>query len=215
MTDTFFDPHQRATVAAAMARMIPTDDAPGAAEAGTIDFLDRYLSGPGYVYATPDGSGFEALTGRRLDAWTRRIELVRERYVAGVRALDGAARKRGADFVDLEPDAQDDVLREVERPEGREQEADMARSQVTLYGAPVETALQQTSAEVDLGFVPLLALHTRQGFYADPVYGGNRDQVGWQVIGFPVPASLAEVHQGRYTTIDYFAENRVHPGTED
>ena len=31
MTDTFFDPHQRATVAAAMARMIPTDDAPGAA----------------------------------------------------------------------------------------------------------------------------------------------------------------------------------------
>ena len=215
MTDTFFDPHQRATVAAAMARMIPTDDAPGAAEAGTIDFLDRYLSGPGYVYATPDGSGFEALAGRRLDAWTRRIELVRERYVAGVRALDAAAHKRGADFVDLHPDAQDDVLREVERPEGREQEADLARSQVTLYGAPVETALQQTSAEVDLGFVPLLALHTRQGFYSDPVYGGNRDHIGWQVIGFPGPATLAEVHQGRYTTIDYFAENRVHPGTED
>ncbi len=215
MTGTFFDPHQRATIAAAMARMIPTDDAPGAAEAGTIDFLDRYLSGPGYVYAAPDGSGFEPLTGRRLDAWTRRIELVRARYVAGVRALDAAARRRGADFVDLEPEAQDDVLREVERPEGREQEADMARSQVTLYGAPVETALQQTSAEIDLGFVPLLALHTRQGFYSDPVYGGNRDHVGWQVIGFPGPASLAEVHQGRYTTIDYFAENRVHPGTED
>jgi gluconate 2-dehydrogenase gamma chain len=215
MTDTFFDPHQRATIAAAMARMIPTDDAPGAAEAGTIDFLDRYLSGPGYVYATPDGSGFEALTGRRLDAWTRRIELVRERYVAGVQALDAAARTRGADFVDLDPEAQDAVLREVERPEGREEEAHMARAQVTLYGAPVETALQQTSAEVDLGFVPLLALHTRQGFYADPVYGGNRDHVGWQVIGFPGPASLAEVHQGRYTTIDYFAENRVHPGTED
>ncbi|WP_298455916.1 gluconate 2-dehydrogenase subunit 3 family protein [uncultured Cellulomonas sp.] len=215
MTDTFFDPHQRATVAAAMARMIPTDDTPGAAEAGTIDFLDRYLSGPRYVYATPDGSGFETLSGRRRDAWTRRIELVRERYVAGIQALDAAARKRGADFVDLDPDAQDDVLREVERPEGREQEADLARSQVTLYGAPVETALQQTSAEVDLGFIPLLALHTRQGFYSDPVYGGNRDHVGWQVIGFPGPANLAEVHQGRYTTIDYFAENRVHPGTED
>ena len=49
---------------------------PGAAEAGTIDFLDRYLSGPGYVYAGPDGSGFETLTGRRLDAWTRRIALI-------------------------------------------------------------------------------------------------------------------------------------------
>jgi gluconate 2-dehydrogenase gamma chain len=195
--------------------MIPTDDAPGAAEAGTIDFLDRYLSGPGYVYARPDGSGFESLTGRRLAAWTRRLELIRERYVAGVRALDAVARKRGADFIGLDADAQDDVLREVERPEDRAQETDFARSQVTLYGAPVETALQQTSAEIDLGFIPLLAMHTRQGFYADPVYGGNRDHIGWQVIGFPGPASLAEVHQGRYTTIDYFAEHPVHPGTED
>jgi gluconate 2-dehydrogenase gamma chain len=213
--DTFFDAHQRATIAAAMARMIPTDDAPGAAEAGTIDFLDRYLSGPGYVYASPDGSGFESLTGRRLAAWTRRLELIRERYVAGVRALDAEARKRGADFVSLDADAQDEVLGELERPEGRSQEADLARSRVTLYGAPAETALQQTNAELDLGFIPLLALHTRQGFYADPVYGGNRDHIGWQVIGFPGPASLAEVHQGRYTTIDYFAENPVHPGTED
>ena len=41
-----------------MAWIIPTDDTPGACEAGTIDFLDRYLSGIGYVYAKPDGSGF-------------------------------------------------------------------------------------------------------------------------------------------------------------
>ena len=214
MNDTFFDQHQRATIAAAMARMIPTDDTPGATEAGTIDFLDRYLSGPGSIYAAPDGNGFEVLTGRRLDAWTQRLEVVRARYVAGVLALDAAAERRGGRFVDLDDDAQDEVLREVERPEGREQEADAARAKVALYGAPVEAALQQTSAEVDLGFVPLLALHTRQGFYADPVYGGNRDHVGWKVIGFPGPASLAEVHQGRYTTIDYFAEDRTHPGTE-
>jgi gluconate 2-dehydrogenase gamma chain len=53
--------------------------------------------------------------------------------------------------------------------------------------------MQQTSAEVDLEFVPLLALHTRQGFYADPVYSGNRNRIGWDVIGFPAPAFLAEV----------------------
>jgi gluconate 2-dehydrogenase gamma chain len=41
---TFFDAHQRATIEAAMARIIPTDDQPGAREAGTIEFLDRYLS---------------------------------------------------------------------------------------------------------------------------------------------------------------------------
>lgn len=210
----FLDPHQRATIAAAMARMIPTDDTPGAAEAGTIDFLDGYLSGTDRIYAAPDGNGFEVLTGRRLEAWTQRLEVVRSRYVAGVQALDDAASQRGGRFIDLDPEEQDEVLRDVERPAGREQEADAARAKVALYGAPVEAALQQTSAEIDLGFVPLLALHTRQGFYADPVYGGNRDHVGWKVIGFPGPASLAEVHQGRYTTIDYFAEDRVHPGTE-
>jgi gluconate 2-dehydrogenase gamma chain len=63
--------------------------------------------------------------------------------------------------------------------------------------------------------VPLLALHTRQGFYADPIYGGNHDRVGWDVIGFPGPSSLAEVHSGRYSTLEYFAEHPVHPGQED
>ena len=56
-----------------------------------------------------------------------------------------------------------------------------------------EPALQQTSTETELDFLPLLAMHTRQGFYADPIYGGNRDRVGWQVIGFPGPRSLEEV----------------------
>ena len=65
MPDTFFNPHQRATIEAAMARIIPTDDTPGAREAGCIDFLDRYLSGIGYIFAKPDGSGFETLEGKR------------------------------------------------------------------------------------------------------------------------------------------------------
>ena len=65
----FLDPHQRDTIAAAMARIIPTGDTPGAREAGTIDFLDRYLSGIDFIYAKPDGSGFEVLEGRRADAW--------------------------------------------------------------------------------------------------------------------------------------------------
>ena len=86
-------------------------------------------------------------------------------------------------------------------------------ARTTPYGAPVEPALQQTNAEVDLDFFPLLVTHTRQGFYADPIYGGNRDRVGWQVIGFPGPASLAEVHSGRYSTLDYFADNRRAPRT--
>ena len=216
--DTFFDAHQRATVEAAMARIIPTDHQPGAREAGTIDFLDRYLSGTGFIYALPDGSGFERLEGRREQAWRSRVEQAREKYVAGVAELDRRARELvGSDFVDLEAERQDEVLRAMEAiaqdapavggPRGNQQIA---------YGGPVEPALQQTNAESDLDFFALLVTHTRQGFYADPIYGGNRDQVGWQVIGFPGPASLAEVHTGRYSTIDYFAPPpRRHPGQED
>jgi gluconate 2-dehydrogenase gamma chain len=211
----FFDPHQRATVEAAMARIIPTDDRPGAREARTIDFLDRYLSGIDFIYAKPDGSGFERLEGKRADAWRRRVETLRERYVAGVEELDRTARERfGSDFAALSDDDQDEVLRAVEGADDRQQEAQLERARMQLYGAPVEVALQQTSAEIELDFVPLLALHTRQGFYADPIYGGNRDRVGWDLIGFPGPSSLAEVHSGRYSTLEYFAEPPVHPGQE-
>ena len=215
-TGSFFDAHQRATVEAAMARMIPTDDTPGAREARTIDFVDRYLSGIDFIYAKPDGSGFERLEGKRADAWQRRVDIVRERYVAGVEALDHTARERfDADFVELSEERQDEILHALEGPAEREEEAAVERARMQLYGAPVEVALQQTSAEVELDFVPLLALHTRQGFYADPIYGGNHDRVGWEVIGFPGPDSLAEVHSGRYSTLEYFAENPVHPGQED
>ena len=59
----FFDAHQRATIEAAMARIIPTDDQAGAKEAETVEFVDRYLSGLEFIYAKPDGSGFEKLEG--------------------------------------------------------------------------------------------------------------------------------------------------------
>ncbi len=39
-------------------------------------------------------------------------------------------------------------------------------------------------------FFGLLLRNTMEGFFADPIYGGNRDKVGWKLLGFPgVPAS--------------------------
>lgn len=182
----FFDEHQWATVEAAMARIIPTDDQPGAREAGTIRFLDRYLSGIDYVYAKPDGSGFERLEGKRAGAWRQRIDALRGKYVEGIEELDRRSRARfDKDFVELSEDRQDEVLAEMERPE---QQKDLEKAQVTTgYGAPPEPAMQQTSTEIELDFFPVLALHTRQGFYSDPVYGGNKDRVGWRLIGFEGP----------------------------
>lgn len=196
-----------------MARIIPTDHEPGAKEAGTVEFVDRYLSGIGYVYAKPDGSGFERLEGKRAEAWQRRIEMLRQKYVEGIEELDRRGRESfGDDFRRLTIEQQDSVLTEMERPERQRETELQAAKVVTGYGAPVEPALQQTSAEIELDFFPLLVLHTRQGFYADPIYGGNKDRVGWRVIGFPGPVSLAEVHAGRYSTLEYFAENEEHLG---
>ncbi len=31
----------------------------------------------------------------------------------------------------------------------------------------------------------MLLQNTVEGFFADPLYGGNRDKVGWKLVGFP------------------------------
>jgi gluconate 2-dehydrogenase gamma chain len=207
--ERFFDPHQRATLEAAMARIIPTDDQPGAREAGTVEFLDRYLSGLDFIYAKPDGSGFERLEGKRAEAWQRRIAILRAKYVEGVKELDRRSQSQfGAEFVRLTPEQQDRILAGVERPT-LQIEAGLEEAQAVAGFAPVEPALQQTSTEIELDFFPLLALHTRQGFYADPIYGGNKNRVGWKLIGFKGPESLAETHAGRFTTLPFFAEQQV------
>jgi gluconate 2-dehydrogenase gamma chain len=196
--DGFFNPHQRATIEAAMARIIPSDDMPGAREAGAVDFVDRYLSGVGYIYAKPDGSGFETLEGKRAEAWRRRVAILRQTYQSGIEALDALANKLfGASFVELSEQQQDDSLTTLER----------AGSQAaSAGGAPGEgPALQQTLTETELEFFPLLVMHARQGFYADPIYGGNKDRAGWRAIGFPGPSSLMEVYAGRYSALPWFA----------
>ena len=205
----FFDAHQHATIEAAMARIIPTDEQAGAKEAGTVEFVDRYLSGLGFIYAKPDGSGFEKLEGKRAQAWEQRIEILRAKYVEGIQELDRRSQSRfAADFVQLEAEQQDGILYDMERP-ARQVEAEMTEAKAVAGFAPVEPALQQTNAEIELDFFPLLALHTRQGFYADPIYGGNKDRVGWKLIGFEGPESLAETHAGRFTTLPFFAEQQI------
>ena len=210
----FLDPFQRRTIEAAMARIIPTDHEPGAREAGAIDFLDRYLSGIDYVYAKPDGSGFATLEGRRAEAWRQRIEIVRRKYLDGIDELNQRSRAEfGEDFAELPPDQQDVILTMMEGP-ALDQELAREEAETVAGFTPPEPALQQIAAEIDLDFFPLLVLHTRQGFLADPIYGGNRNRAGWDVIGFPGPESLAVAHAGQYSTLPYFADSADATGEE-
>jgi gluconate 2-dehydrogenase gamma chain len=207
-TRLFFDEHQRRTVQAAAARIIPTDHDPGATEAGSVQFIDRYLSGIEYVYANPWGSGFLRLEGRRADAWQKRINRLQDRYVAGLTQTDELSRGMfGKDFVDLSGDEQDDVLVALSPKDEKPKRVDL--NEPTDEAAEVEEGegevvlLSQPVTDENLDFFGTLVIHTRMGFYCDPAYGGNKDRIGWKTIGFPGPASLVETTDGRYSTIEY------------
>ena len=166
---------QRRTLEAAVDRVIPPDADAGAREAGVAGFIEGYLSGIASVYARP-GGGFHDLHGPRADAWRRRIQALRATYLEGLRELDERSQSRfGSSFHELSPDRQDDVLASLEGELPPEQSATVV--------------MQLPTWEEGLSFFRLLVLHTRQGFYGDPVYGGNRGGVGWRVVGFPGPAS--------------------------
>lgn len=193
----FFDDHQWETVEAATARIIPTDHDPGAREACVTRFIDRYLSGIDYVFAAADGSGFLKIEGIHERVWRERTAAMQQNYRDGITRLDEIAQRRfGGQFKALSDPEQDDVLVELSglpRPEpvpiGR--------------GRPSGTFLQGSFDE-GMDFFQALVLHTRQGFYGDPAYGGNKNRVGWTVIGFPGPESLADTNTCAFSVRDAF-----------
>lgn len=76
-------------------------------------------------------------------------------------------------FAQLDASEQDDVLRELERlsQAGRGEPGDAASpaGPVAMLGK----------------LFGLVREHTVQGMFCDPAYGGNRNGVGWRLVGFP------------------------------
>jgi gluconate 2-dehydrogenase gamma chain len=77
-------------------------------------------------------------------------------YQAGLAALDKASGAGG--FAAAGADKQDQVLTQAEAGK--------------LAGAPA-------------GFFALLLEHTREGMFGDPMYGGNADFAGWDLLAYP------------------------------
>lgn len=200
-TPVFFTEHEWETIDAATGRIIPTDHEPGAREARVVRFIDRYLSGIDYVYAAADGSGFVQMDGKLADAWRARIADMQATYRAGIRQLDAVAAEfhDGRPFKALSEEQQDQVLEHVS---GAPKPAPVSFGR----GQEVRSFLQGTFDE-GLPFFEALALHTRQGFYSDPVYGGNKDHVGWKVIGFPGPKTLKETNDLTYSVREHFVQD--------
>lgn len=151
---------------AAVARLIPADDlGPGAKEAGVTIYIDRQLA------------GFWGTHGRnyRMGPWREGTPqqgfqsrlTPQEIYRAGIRETNLHCLKRhGKAFEFLTPEPQEEVLHALEENE-----------------VPLESLPSRL-------FFNLLLRNTMEGFFADPMYGGNRDKIGWKLIGFPgLPAS--------------------------
>jgi gluconate 2-dehydrogenase gamma chain len=84
-------------------------------------------------------------------------------YRAGIKGVDTWCRGRfdNRRFAELGPADQDQVLSQLEG------------GSITVDG-------------VDAGdFFRLLLENTTEGFFADPLYGGNKDMAAWRMIGFP------------------------------
>ncbi len=169
MSPVWLSESQYRVVEAACARLIPTDEDPGATEAGVADYIDRLLGAfsfdPPLIWAGGPFSGrhggragfatFHPLTKLDELAWRTRIEGslgiperefngpvvgLQERYREGIAAL-------GDDYPELPPEEQDARL------------------------------------DANPDFAELLYEHACEGMYGPPEYGGNRDLAGWRYIG--------------------------------
>lgn len=99
-------------------------------------------------------------------------------YRLGLRALEQLCQaQQGHSFAELDAETQNGLLRRLLGPEEGEPSAGL------MFGP------EDQSAGVDLGIVSRLFTivreHTVEGYFCDPVYGGNRGAVGWKLVGFP------------------------------
>jgi hypothetical protein len=137
----FFTPEEAAEIDAISARIIPSDETPGAREAGVVYFIDRALA----TFAVDDQKTYrEGLPGLQLR----------------VRELFPALEKFSAATLEQ----QDQILHSLD------EQTDSARRHSRSSGA-------------SSSFFQAVRVHTIVGFLVDPDSGGNRDGVGWKVIG--------------------------------
>ena len=187
----YFVPFQAAIVQAAAARLIPTDDlGPGATEAGVVYFIDRQLYN--------ERVGFQGYRGQRYNLGPfqpgeptqgdQSALPLAERFRIGILGIEGLAQERyGNGFVRLTPEEQDAILQEMDSGDVENFGRVSLRTPPAVFeGGDQGVGTSPGEAGITAkAFFELLLAYTVAGFFADPVHGGNRDMVGWKMIGFP------------------------------
>lgn len=154
----FFTLEEAREVEAIVERLIPADDLSASGkEAGCAVFIDRQL-------ASHYGR-YERLFqhGPFVPGVEPPSDLVpAERYRVGIEQLGRHCQATfGKRFSELEGDQRDEVLRKMESGD------------IAFEGIESEVFFEQ------------ILQNAMEGFFADPIYGGNRDMVSWKMLGFP------------------------------
>jgi gluconate 2-dehydrogenase gamma chain len=159
---SWFTTEEWAFIQAAVAQLIPADElGPGALEAGAAEYIDRqmntpYATGAQWYMQGPFVTDAPSEMGYQLQLSPQQL------YRLGIAALDAHCKKQsGKVFA-----AQDSI------------------AQVRLL-AELEAGHCQLDGVPDKALFSLLLQNTREGFFCDPIHGGNKGLVGWTQIGFP------------------------------
>lgn len=171
-----------AFVVAAVDTLIPADElSPSGSDCGVAVFIDRQLAsawgGGAKMYRSGPFVKGKAEQGYQLSLTPA------EYFSAGIAAANAWSRKTyGRDFDRLDPGKRIEALKAMET--GKADFADFNAK----------------------GFFGRLLGMAMQGFFADPIYGGNRNKAGWKMLGFPgLPATYANLFE-EYRDKPYTAE---------
>jgi gluconate 2-dehydrogenase gamma chain len=160
---------EHAFVVAAVDTIIPADElSPSGSACGVATFIDRQLAG---------AYGMGARLYRQGPFPKAKPELgyqlalnPREFFRAGIESANSWTRKTyGKDFDRLSEKDREAALKAMEDDK-----------------APFPGFSSRT-------FFDALLQITMEGFFSDPIYGGNRDMAGWKMVGYPgLPATYRE-----------------------
>jgi gluconate 2-dehydrogenase gamma chain len=170
---------EAAFITAAVDTLIPADElSPSGSDCGVAIFIDRQLGsawgGGAKMYRAGPFTKGKPEQGYQLALTPR------EYFAAGITAANAWSRKTYG---------------------GKEFDRLAAADRVAML-----KAMEDGKAEFEnfsaRGFFAQLHGITMAGFFSDPIYGGNRDKIGWKVLGFPgLPATYSD-------KIDAFRDKR-------
>jgi gluconate 2-dehydrogenase gamma chain len=173
---------EHAFVVAAVDSMIPADElSPSGSDCGCATYIDRQLASAWGGGAKMYRAG-PYLKGKPEQGYQLALTPA-EFMTTGIAAANAWSRKTyGHDFDRLDPAQRAEAL----------------------------TAMQEGKAEFvnfsSRAFFARLLTLTMEGFFGDPIYGGNRNKASWRMLGFPgLPATYANVVEA-YRDKRYVAE---------